>query len=440
MITIEPERTLSPPLLSASRHELVQRVLASSLFVKSKRLSAFLEYVCNLALAGREDEINEQSIGEAVFGRPRDYDSTIDGIVRTQASRLRQRLELYFSEEGIDEPILIVIPRGGYVPVFERRSSEQKISDSQSFFAESTLPPSRENIPRAPISPMRRGALAWFLVAALAVALVALIWRDQKSRTATSAVPISDHIFWSQIFTPGNPTILVPGDSSLVIWQSLRERNIDLTEYVTGSYRTPSPTAGLTPENIAARVANARYTSIVDLEIAESLGLIGSSRRSSLEIRYPRELRPNDMKQGNLVFVGISEANPWVTLFERDMNFVFLNNREKHLLSLFNRSPRANEPSRWDVPEQDRQHRVYAVVAFLPNLAGNGNVLILEGTTMAGTECAWDFVSDDSRLLPFLQKIRQANGRIPYFEVVLGTNNISGSAVASSILSFRVRP
>ncbi len=39
------------------------------------------------------------------------------------------------------------------------------------------------------------------------------------------------------------------------------------------------------------------------------------------------------------------------------------------------------------------------VVAFLPNLSGNGNALILEGTSMAGTESAWDFVSDDSQLI-----------------------------------------
>ena len=104
------------------RRELLQRIVASPTFIRSERLCSLLTYVCEMALKGRGAEINEQKIGQAVFGRSQDYDSTIDGIVRTQASRLRQRLEQYFREEGAEEPVQVVIPRGGYVPVFEARS------------------------------------------------------------------------------------------------------------------------------------------------------------------------------------------------------------------------------------------------------------------------------------------------------------------------------
>lgn len=48
---------------------------------------------------------------------------------------------------------------------------------------------------------------------------------------------------------------------------------------------------------------------------------------------------------------------------------------------------------------------VYGVVAFLPNSNRRGNVLILEGTSMLGTESAWDFVADDSQLLPFSEPV-----------------------------------
>jgi hypothetical protein len=57
---------------------------------------------------------------------------------------------------------------------------------------------------------------------------------------------------------------------------------------------------------------------------------------------------------------------------------------------------------------------------------------------MAGTECALDFVSDNSQLLPFLERIRRPNGTIPHFEVLLETNNLSGSAVKGSVLGWRV--
>jgi hypothetical protein len=64
--------------------------------------------------------------------------------------------------------------------------------------------------------------------------------------------------------------------------------------------------------------------------------------------------------------------------------------------------------------------------------------LILEGTSMAGTECAWDFVADDSSLLPFLNRIRRPDGSIPHFQLVLDSTNLTGSAVKRSILSWRV--
>jgi len=86
----------------------------------------------------------------------------------------------------------------------------------------------------------------------------------------------------------------------------------------------------------------------------------------------------------------------------------------------------------------DPNHHVYAVVAYLPNLQGTGNALILEGTSMAGTESAWDFVRDEAQLAPFLHRIQKPDGTIPHFEVVLGTNNMSGSAGRNTILAWRV--
>jgi hypothetical protein len=154
-------------------------------------------------------------------------------------------------------------------------------------------------------------------------------------------------------------------------------------------------------------------------------------------VRYARDVRPNDLKQGNVILVGAAEANPWVELFEHNMNFAFFNDRVRKTFSVLNREPQGGEPRQWDSHYTNVERRVYAVVAFLPNLGGNGNALILEGTSMAGTESAWDFVSDDSQLLPFLKRIQRANGMVPHFEVVLGTNNMSGSAVKNTVLAWR---
>jgi hypothetical protein len=434
MISATKEVGSPEPSASDPRRALVDRIIVSSTFAKCERLSSLLAYVCDLTLNGRVKEINEQNIGEAVFGRPRNYDSSVDGIVRTQASRLRQRLELYFKEEGLDEPLRIVIPRGGYVPVFEPRSTP----------VAPILTPTM--VPEQPAGKLDgpgsfRGsgsaAIAWSLVAILLVAMVTILLvnrRAAKGQVARAAV----HPLWSQIFAAGQRTLEVPGDSGLVMWQGLVGRSVGLAEYLNGDYRTNLlPRSLTTLQDAAVDMGGRRYTSIVDLEAAESLSLVAQSARSKLEVRYARDVRPNDLKQGNVILVGAAEATPWVELFEHNMNFVFFNDRVGKTFSVLNREPRGGEPRRWDSHYTDAQHRVYAVVAFLPNLGGNGNTLILEGTSMAGTESAWDFVSDDSQLLPFLKRIQRANGTVPHFEVVLGTNNMSGSAVKNTVLAWR---
>jgi hypothetical protein len=431
---ISAAKEVGPPGPSASdpRRALVDRIIASSTFAKCERLSSLLAYVCDLTLNGRVKEINEQKIGEAVFGRPRNYDSSIDGIVRTQASRLRQRLELYFSEEGLDEPIRIVIPRGGYVPVFEPR-----LTPVVPMLTPTVVPeqPAGKVEVRGSLWGSRSAAVAWSLVAILMVAMVTiLLGALTKGRLARTPV----HPLWSQIFAAEQRTLEVPGDSGLVMWQGLVGKRVGLAEYLNGDYRTNLlPRSLTTLQDAAVDMGGRRYTSIVDLEAAKSLSLMAQSAQSKLEVRYARDVRPNDLKQGNVILVGAAEANPWVELFEHNMNFVFFNDRVGKTFSVINREPRGGEPRQWDSHYTDVQHRVYAVVAFLPNLGGNGNALILEGTSMAGTESAWDFVSDDSQLLPFLKRIQRANGMVPHFELVLGTNNMSGSAVKNTVLAWR---
>jgi hypothetical protein len=422
-----------------SRRELVGRVVASTPFSKTERLSSLLIYVCDVALDGRADELSEQNVGEAVFGRSPDYDSANDGIVRAQVSRLRQRLDLYFDGEGADEPIRIVIPRGGYVPVFEARLPKEVVVP-----ASTPIPIADPVISSAEslrVERRRIGStgLAWGLVVVLAIAVLALLLKTTIAPRKAQPIHAAGHPFWSLMFAADQPTTLVLADSNLVLWQGLMKRDVGLAEYLSGDYRTTIPPTATPLQIEALGIARGRYTSMIDVEMVQYFSRISQIKRSKLGVRYTRDLRPNDLKEGNIILSGAPEANPWVQLYEHDMNFVFSYDRTNKTTSVLNRAPQANEPRQWDSTPTDKQHHVYGVVAYLPNLRGNGNVLILEGTTIAGTESALDFVSDDSKLLPFLKQIRKADGGVPHFEVLLGTNNMSGSAVKNSILAWRTK-
>ncbi len=103
------------------REDLIRRVETSKSFEKSPRLRAFLSYVCQCALNEQPESATEQQIGIHVFNRTPGYNPSEDNVVRSQARLLRWKLEQYFAGEGKDEPLIISIPKGQYLPIFEER-------------------------------------------------------------------------------------------------------------------------------------------------------------------------------------------------------------------------------------------------------------------------------------------------------------------------------
>ena len=101
----------------AVRNQLEQ-VLSSAGFARNARLSGFLRFLVERHLEGRDAELKESLIAIQVFDRRPDYDPKQDAIVRTEAVRLRARLRSYYAGEGSRAPVIIELPKGGYVPAF----------------------------------------------------------------------------------------------------------------------------------------------------------------------------------------------------------------------------------------------------------------------------------------------------------------------------------
>src|ERR1700679_986003 len=97
---------------------LACRIAASKLLCRSDLLPKFLLHICEQTLMGNSHNISENRIGIHIFNRPTDYNPGEDNIVRSYARTLRKRMDEYFESEGSHEPLRIVIPRGGYVPIF----------------------------------------------------------------------------------------------------------------------------------------------------------------------------------------------------------------------------------------------------------------------------------------------------------------------------------
>jgi TolB-like protein len=223
---------MTPSSLSeiAIRRQM-DRILASPGFSSNQRLSAFLRFVVEHELGGRGDELKEIVIGVEVLSRATDYNPKKDSIVRAEAGRLRARLSEYYLREGKADPLVIELPRGGYVPVFRR-------------------------LPDGPDQPaIRRFGNTWILfgviAAALAIAAIALGWWRLHSRQAlTIAVLPLDNL--SQ--DPANDYFADGLTDELI-------RNLSLIEGLAPRSRTSSFAFKNKPRNVheVARELNADY-------------------------------------------------------------------------------------------------------------------------------------------------------------------------------------
>ncbi|BBP51464.1 hypothetical protein PHLH3_10900 [Pseudomonas sp. St386] len=94
-------------------------VLQSETFQRTKRLRELLQYLVSETLAGRGDRLKQFNIAVDAFGRDGGFDPRVDTSVRTEAWRLRTRLELYYRTEGALDPVRISLPKGGFTPRFQ---------------------------------------------------------------------------------------------------------------------------------------------------------------------------------------------------------------------------------------------------------------------------------------------------------------------------------
>lgn len=102
---------------SLIRDEL-HKIFASDAFKGGKRAQDFLELIVEHALAGRFDNLRERMLGAEMFGRPVDYDTANDAVVRVKASEVRRRLSEYYRSLETPPLIRIDLPTGSYVPQF----------------------------------------------------------------------------------------------------------------------------------------------------------------------------------------------------------------------------------------------------------------------------------------------------------------------------------
>jgi hypothetical protein len=435
--------------LSTEAWQLACRVAKSKLFSKSDLLPKFLLHVCELALRGRTHEITEQCIGTRIFNRPADYNPSEDNIVRSYARTLRKRLEQYFAEEGQNEPQRIIIPRGGYVPLFvsHAKTEADEVDALTDDDASRISPAELQTRYHYPLSPSQAPAslasslrlvpalslMAAFVLGALLTSAVLVRLRLVPVAKEQSAA----HLLWEQLFQPNHNTLIVPADSGLGIVENLSGHQVSVEEYANNSYLADlKAPPGLEAGNFNDLLRQ-RYTSVAALNITARVTRLPEYLSTRTQIRYARSITAEDLKDANVILIGSKHTNPWDELFEKRLNFRLEYAPTVDQSWVVNEDPRAAEQEVYRNGVDGTSNRTYGTISYLLAPDGSGHVLILQGLNMAATQAAAEVVFNRDMIRPILQQATLPNGGLRPFELLIETSSVGATDPGAQIIATR---
>jgi hypothetical protein len=422
-----------------SRYEVrdqLNRILLSRHFVKARKKSRFLEFLCDQALSGKTEGANEYTIGVDIYERGADFNPHEDSIVRVQAHEIRKSLVAYYGEEGREDRLRIDLPAGGYFPVFTRINGKS---------------PAAAHKPEAPAesAPMRRPPYWLTIVAAVCCALPAGwvlrgLMVPSAAGNAPARLPDGAVWFWQPFLPPAPPPLIVlpvhpllraaHGGDSPAIWKSGQLIDKEkLPEFRDTIHFHELPEFRFVPDTTD-------FTAI-----GEALGLLNLSdflggAGQKIHANGGRSVDYESVKRGNAILLGGNQS--WSGRI-----FVYQDGFEFHNGEISNKKPLPHEQALYR-PEFDpvtgNLSRDYALVLMLPNERRDQRVLLIYGIYTQGSQAAIEFVTNPERLTELRQSLieRAADKKsVPkYFQVLLTTtveNYVPGKV---SLVSTRAIP
>ncbi len=382
-ISTRPEPGASPspdspngqPVDSAAIREQLDRLLESPLFRNSKRYPALLRHVVEAALEGRAADLKERLLGIQVFGRPADYDTNVDPVVRTSAAEIRKRMAQYYLDAAHESELRIDLPLGSYIPEFHWPTRPSQAAAVGSLPAAATPSISPEETRRRVYPKL---AIAGAVLALIAVA--AVLWA--RPWTRQSALDR----FWEPVLESKLPVVLCVG---------MQQGGI------------PWPDA---------------------LTLARITGAIGE-RKHAYEIRRQDLATFTELSQGPVILIGAFN-DAWTLLLNQQSRFSFDRDASANWIS-----DRKNPSSRkWSVDSNKLDsagHHVYnedyAIVSRILDPRTGNLVVTPAGLHGFGTAAAGAFITRADYFTQFAATAPEGWEKKD-LQIVLRTEVINGSS------------
>jgi len=382
------------------RWELVQRIVSSEEFQRASQLRNILVYASKLAILRPNETLSEYEVACNILGRRAEFNPATDNIVRAQFSNLRHKLAHYFETEGINEPLVLSIPKGIYLPVF---TPVQLKPEAPAVFEpearEAAKPPTEEgSASLAGVQDANRNWRVWALGISLVfnAALVALMLVSHRNQTMET--PKSQGIAFANPFvqflarTEGEVMIVAP-DTSVSLIQAMLGSNLSISDYIREDFpqQQMAKVKDRSMRTVIQGLGDFRTTSIEEAIIA--FDFQNTLQRAGIHssIRYARDLHVRDLSQGNSILIGGPNSDLWVSLFDDQVNFRHVDNLIQKTHFFQNMHPAAGEQAQY-INIYSKQNVGYVDVAFVQNPSRSGYVLLINGADKQANEAAARFM------------------------------------------------
>src|SRR5436190_1599297 len=185
-------------------HAQIQRILQSKAFRTSEIHRTLLSYLADKSISGTADGLKEYTVGLDVFAKPDSYDPRQESTVRMHVGRLRQKLSEYYRTEGLEDSIVVDLPKGGFALTFDPRPAPAP-ADGMPLAASST--PTRRTFSTREIAP------AGLLVASIGMAgyfalRLSSVQKSEKSGAPTGVWTADLQELWAPLLSSDRPLMV----------------------------------------------------------------------------------------------------------------------------------------------------------------------------------------------------------------------------------------
>jgi len=355
----------------------VERLLADPLFSQSKRYGSFLRYVTERALSNTQEHLTERSLGIEVFGRPPNYDTDADPIVRVTASELRKRLAHYYEDSAHAGEIRVLIHKGSYVAEFVAPGT-------QSVPVEAVI--TQNPLAASELAAKNRWHLEnrWYYVAGLvgiSVIVATLAWVARPQ-------PSAFELFWAPVMDgPHDVLLSFPQFSDHVHLEG-----VDNPQLTWSDPLTPTPDR----MDVSWALYAGRLVHVSDLTVACRLSEFLGSKRKHVLIKGEHDLTMRDLREAPAVILG-GLNNQWTARLLPQARFSF----DGEGTVRFIRDKQKPESREWkfdaNVRSGNREKDLIIISRVSDSVSGRVTVLA-GGFSVWGTEAAVELITDPNQM------------------------------------------